>query len=365
MGDFLGFKFGGSHSSDLGIIRVSDGDRYKDTLHPEVKDRTAEVTGLDGEYYFGSDFGNKSFDIDIAFDSLTEDQLRNLKRVFGTKQIQQLIFDECPYKKYMVKIEDPIELSYICFDEPYKTVGEARDGVRKVNDREYTREVEDPETGEITIETYTARGPELVTPYVVDNSRMSRIYKGEGNITFVAYFPFAKSNFKVLPEPGDEYYEGSDSWAFSSGILSAEEKAAKAIDEYHDGVINVYNGGDIATGFRLYCPGFPTEPVQIHYDNGATNGSVISSLILDQYTLKSGDIGVLIDTNTGLITGVSEFSKDVNENAIYTTSGNLYNQYVNSGYFFKLDPNSTYDTAQITITGFAEDPQIFYDYLYF
>ena len=42
MGDFTGFSFGGVHSSDLGITRVSGGDRYEEKLHPEVSDRTAE-----------------------------------------------------------------------------------------------------------------------------------------------------------------------------------------------------------------------------------------------------------------------------------------------------------------------------------
>ena len=78
MGDFTGFEFGGVHSSDLGITRVSGGDRYDEQLHPEIKDRTVEVPGLNGEYYFGSDFGTRTFDIEIAFDLLTEELFRKL-----------------------------------------------------------------------------------------------------------------------------------------------------------------------------------------------------------------------------------------------------------------------------------------------
>ena len=132
MGDFLGFTFGDVHSSNLGITRVSGGDRYDEDLHPEIKDRTAEVPGLNGQYYFGSDFGEKTFDLEIAYDHLTEEQFRKLRQVFGTKEIKALIFDERPYKTYMVKIGSPIELSYICFDEPKKVVGEPRDGVKKL-----------------------------------------------------------------------------------------------------------------------------------------------------------------------------------------------------------------------------------------
>ena len=122
MGDFLGFTFGEYTSSGLGITRVSGGDRYEEELQPEIKDRTAEVPGLNGEYYFGSDYGPRTFDLELAFDSLTETQFRKLRAVFGTKDIKRLIFDERPYKYYMVKLASPIELSYVCFDEPKRIV---------------------------------------------------------------------------------------------------------------------------------------------------------------------------------------------------------------------------------------------------
>ena len=68
-GDFLGFSFNGVHSSRLGITRVSDGDRYSEELFAEISDRTNEIVGNDGENYFGSEYKDKSFSINIAFDS--------------------------------------------------------------------------------------------------------------------------------------------------------------------------------------------------------------------------------------------------------------------------------------------------------
>ena len=98
MGDFTGFSFGNWYSSDpetglVTVLRVSGGDRYEEELHPEIKDRTAEVPGMNGEYYFGSDYGTRTFNIEIAYDSLTEDQFRELRRAFGTREIKELIFD--------------------------------------------------------------------------------------------------------------------------------------------------------------------------------------------------------------------------------------------------------------------------------
>ena len=342
MADFTGFKFGNIHSSDLGIIRVSGGDRYDEVLHPEIKDRTTEIPGLNGEYYFGSDFGTRSFDIEIAFDHLTEKQFRKLRKVFGTKYIQELIFDECPYKKYMAKLESPVELSYVCFDEPNYT-WQQMDGIGRTQAERanHNRKVYDGTT--------------------------QRIYKGEGKMTFICHFPFAKSNFKVLPEEGNEYYEGSDEWAISSGILSSEDKQAKGIDVYNNGIIRIHNPGDVETGFRLYIPSnMVNQTITLTYEG--------AQLIIDPITLKenstgSVDMGVIIDTNTGLINGLaSEIRVDSDGNAFYTTSGNIYNENVNAGYFFKFQPNEydndeEYPVLQIEPAGTGF--QIFYDYLYF
>ena len=58
-GDFIGFTFNGVHSSELGILRVSDGSRYDNDLLPTIRDRVVPVPGGDGSYYFGSDYTQK------------------------------------------------------------------------------------------------------------------------------------------------------------------------------------------------------------------------------------------------------------------------------------------------------------------
>lgn len=321
-GDFIGFSFGGVHSKDLGFIRVSGGDRYDEELQPDVKDVTAEVPGMDGQYYFGSTFGPKTIDIEIAFDSMTEEQFRRMRKVFGRKSQGELIFDERPYKKYLAKIESPIELSYICFDE---------------------RDFSDNGSRGVGI-----KNRELRT--LSDQTR--RIYKGEGKITFVCYFPFAKSVFKVLQSENI-----NSDWAVSSGLLTDSERTG--IDVYGAGAINVYNAGDLPTGFRLYLPGAPSNTLHLLYsETGA-------ELVINSFTLKTGDVGVIINTDNQLIQGLKT-APEYNQGILsYMTSGNIYNEYVDSGYFFKLEPNSKTDNATITIDGGMEGIQIFYDYLYF
>ena len=362
-GDFLGFEFAGVRSEDLGIIRISDGDRYEETLQPEIKDITAEVPGMDGEYYFGSNFGVKNISVSFAFDEVSEEQFRKIRKTFGRKKIGKLIFDERPYKYYMAKIESPIELSFICFDEPKRHIDESgnEEGVRII-EREY-----DEETGELV--SFTR---EPIYPYVYDGGTQ-RVYKGEGKIDFVCYFPFAKSVYKVLPVGVD-----NSDWEESSGMLD-ENHYTNIVDKYkilnppaegeeqEDSIIRgfeIYNCGDLPTGFRLYLPSTTAAAgVSLIYKEDGENTT--AELVLNSITMKGADVGVLIDTNNELIVGVSSFTSS--ESVSYTTSGNLYNEYINSGYFFKIEPNdSTSDRSILQIDGgSSEEVKIFYDYLYF
>ena len=404
MGDFLGFTFGNIHSSDLGITRVSGGDRYDEELHPEIKDITTEVPGLDGQYYFGSNYGTREFNIDFAFDHLTEQQFRKLRTVFGKKQIQKLVFDERPYKYYMAKIANPIELSYVCFDEPYYTWEKI-----ETEYNEYVQGV----SGDFEYKHY--------------DGTIRTIYKGEGKITFVCHYPFAKSSFKQVSylKTKDEniiedktyyifnfvskqfeevnnptvedlslYYEDmtdeNSSWVISSGILSANAymQVDKFIPRENDipAHINIYNPGDLPTGFRLYCPfsaldqlnsqqaqvdsTIVAEPrytynMTITYEENL-NEEATATLQIQNLQKINTDIGIIINTDTGLILGVSKVAWDNDGNRIFTTSGNLYNRFVTGGYFFKLNPHETaLDRSTIYITEGFDEVEIYYDYLYF
>lgn len=413
MGDFIGFTFGGKHIKDLGIIRVSEGDRYEEEIFPELKDRTTEVPGLDGSYYFGAEYGPKKFNLSIAYDHLTEEQFRELRQTFGRKDIKELIFDEHPYKKYMAKVESPIELSYVCFDERKRTEGTERNGVRRDGEEEQVIEVEVSDSvevaagdtaiytllhtpkGTVTIEgiqdytvedneyTFTNETEEDITvtvSYVYESTiivpkweqvtpweysdETERIYKGEGKISFICYYPFAKSAYKQLPTEEEE-----SGWAISSGILTADEYVG--YDTYNSGIIKIYNPGDKETGFKLYLPAAAaTTATTINYKPDGTNTEF--SLILKAITMKVNgsttlgqqtyDVGVLVDTVNGLITGVKEFDST---NHTYVTSNNIYNEYVNVGVFFKLEPCGVNDNCTIEVVGGANGIEIFYDYLYF
>ena len=399
----------------------------------------------------------------------------------------------------MAKIESPIELSYVCFDEPKRYPSStARNGIRRdrENDEETTTVVSITDTivvppGEEVSFTLThiPNGEVIISPeveyiheedtydYVFSNEEEESItitlsysydevifvpaweqitqweygegtqpiYKGEGKISFICYFPFAKSVYKVLPE-------GSEDWAISSGILSAEDYDIYQTDVYNSneptlrlketqdvevesideavflsecsvqgeyificesqlwylnetsigtnddleaeyGIkvnlqefnanftievttftgFKIYNAGDISTGFRVYCPFNISYGMHLTY---YLFENMVAALNIETITPKLNqtgalDEGFLINTDNGLIQGIQEFILDDDGNPVYTTSGNIYNQYVESGYFFKLEPNNSFNEATLEITDendeviLGDGIRIFYDYLYF
>ena len=62
--DFIGFTYNGVHSiKDLGVYRVSNNGKYEESLTPSIKEITASVDGMEGEYYFGNTVESKAFSI--------------------------------------------------------------------------------------------------------------------------------------------------------------------------------------------------------------------------------------------------------------------------------------------------------------
>lgn len=147
--DFIGFTYKEKHSiKDLGIYRVSNGDRYEDNLLPTLQEKTASVEGMDGLYYFGTKVQQKQFNISFAFQELTEQQIRKIKETFNGDGVHDLIFDEHPYKAYKAKVTGSATMKYIC-----------------------------------------------------DEKNGQRLYNGEGSLQFTCYYPYARL-IDSLPDVG-------------------------------------------------------------------------------------------------------------------------------------------------------------------
>jgi hypothetical protein len=303
-GDFIGFTFNGFHSSELGIVRTSDGSRFNENLLPVYSDKTAQVPGGDGTYYFGSNFTQKVIDLPIAFDSLTENQLRKLKQILSNRQLSSLILDELPYKVYNVKINGNPSIKYICFDEEGQ-----------------------------------------------------RTYKGEGSLSFICYTPFARSRYKYLEDytktniPEWETETGNlNEWIESSGI-----KSKLGLDTYSNGTINLYNPGDFETDFKLIIDKtvITSNNFQIYIDG---DNSKQLNVGFDLSKIQN-ETFICIDTKVNLIYGC-----DANGN----TNGNIYNNMIKNGNFFKIE--NQLENSVLTIVGLngADSTKVYirYNYLY-
>ena len=303
-GDFIGFSFNEHRSESLGIVRVSDGSRYNEDLVPTTQDKTVQVPGGDGFYYFGSDYTQKPFTIPIAFDGLTEKQFRELQQVFGTKELGKLVFDERPYKYYMVKSSKP-QLKYICF---------GKDG--------------------------------------------ERIYKGEGTLSFTAYYPYAKSVHKFLDEYSDK---NKDEWKEASGMRPSKQTTEFTYDTFDENdTVRVYNAGDLEADFILKFNGAPSNAINIELSQQDV-GDKKAFLNLKKFGLKNTDTGFQINTKTNLIEGFNAEG----------LTGTLYNENITQGDFFKIPtrdffkiPTQEEKSYQISVTG-ATPIEIVYDYIYY
>ena len=54
--EFIDFEFDGKHVSEFGMVAVADGGRHSFDAAPTFEDETSQVNGIDGKYYWGTNF---------------------------------------------------------------------------------------------------------------------------------------------------------------------------------------------------------------------------------------------------------------------------------------------------------------------
>lgn len=140
-----------------------------------------------------------------------------------------------------------------------------------------------------------------------------------------------------------------------------------------EAIIPVYNGGDKEAGFKLVIPlgliesGGSNTPVIVKgtrtveqvAESEETKYSFFVCLYNDEFRSKDflviqnlkladSEDGVLIDTNAHLIQGV------VINNSGYTTTTNVYNNYIGYGDFFKIIPQTEWLLTEIGSQGIPQ-----------
>ena len=316
MGDFTGFTYNGIHTSELDIVRVSNGSRYNEVMIPQFQDKTQQVPGSDGTYFFNSEYRQRIFNLQIAFDSMSEENYRKFRTIFSGRDIHELIFDEAPYKRYTAKVQSPPQLNTICF----------------MDKDQYNNDI--------------------------------RVYKGEGTINFVCYYPFARSVHKWGNEYSSQDYPSKNEWIKASGIL-ASQGISNSYD-YPGTSIKLYNPGDLDANWKAFYA-FTSSVCSLRNINLSRGSTLVSALNFKADFVKKGnDTYICIDSKTQLITGYTGTLSSVLE-----PSGNLYNENIGSGNFFKI-PIHTDTSTNIYFNSFTSNTQVGmscarldYDYLYY
>ena len=338
--DFIGFTFNGRHSSEFNIYSVSDGSRYQDSLVPSPIDYAEQIPGGVGQSYFGSDIDIKEFPLSIAYDKLTEIQIRELRNWLAPDAIGELIFDERPYKTYTAKISASPSLSFICFDR-----------------------------------------------YNKESGKKERVYKGEGFINFVCYYPLGvtsgeKKELKYYTSHADEY-ANVDEWAVSTGMLedlSSPIQYNKFDSETGRYGAKLYNPGDKETGFKIIFRKTDSELSEQKFWLENSISTIPNEDSKNSFTISARSTST--EENTKLYGTVSEEEKFVANTAGYieinTNNNTITFTYIDGdneqktipayfllkkGFMFKI-PITTTGMMYANTEGISE-LKIDYDYLYY
>lgn len=283
--DYVGFTFNGIHSSQFGLYSVSSSNRYSRDLLHATNDISADAIGIDGSYYFGTSFKPSTFVFSLAFDSVTEQELREISRwLYCSGEIAPLILDEIPYIQYYVKVSGNPQIKFLTFED----------------------------------------------------ATLARVYKGEASVTFTGYDPFGYVVNKFLCEYDDE---NVGEWNNASQLLfSKKVNGVDYYDTYNNGILPLYNPGDISTDSILTLTVDRTVGDQISVSLDGNN-----NYILNTSTINNGTV-ITVDTKKRLIKNGTV----------------IVNYILIDGDLFKIPVSKT---ISLTITG-ASDASIEYKYKY-
>lgn len=383
-GDFIGFTFGGKHSTELGINRVSNGSRYTETLLPEFSNKTVNVPGANRVDYLGMEFTQKSFPLDIAFDSVTEEQLREMKRLFSTKNPLSLVFDESPYKTYYAKAGGNPSITHVCFDEKeenkenleYYEENMAYEitlypqtiwGIKKINmnidilyfddwieysfcdimvkSKEQGQLIKTAPNGDFLRVEYeiisdkeikfniTSGELDSLQPTVFNGIKVEikfyknkRIYKGEGKIDLVSFYPYAFCDPNYVANLTSENTpDNLHEWLGTSGLSETQLETNQ-----------IYNPGDFDTPFwiKIYSNTLPAGAIELGENTliWSASGEMEDGLPEDTY--------IIVDGRNQLIEGYS---------ANGVKSGRIYNKFITDGNWFNIPKDQEIDSITVLL----------------
>ena len=349
---YTGFSFNGVHSSTLGIYRVTESNRLNVPLTPSIKDISLDIPGADYEVFFGSNYKETKFGVQIAFADISEVQFRRLVEFYKTKKPYPLIFDENPYKIYMAKGDGAFDLKYVCFGEDSK-------------DRYYA--------GEAKL-TFTCRTPYAFSRYnFSENFEKANLVEWQDRVNDATIM---QTNFVEDPTDTSEIFYGEDegseilleqeAYDFSNKVEWEEASEIQNKGQYNipytqggQTKIKIYNSGDlpmpISIRLKFIDDCIPTCALWVNESSlGVLSWSDIERDTSKTKLNSAQDKFIEIDTRNNSVNG---------EDESYRNTDRSYLQYFSGSYMTAPPGENTIVFSNTTILPYIDG--VSYKFRYF
>lgn len=113
--DYINFEFDGKQVSDFGLVVVSDGDRLNFAGSSDFEDEVQSINGVNGQYYWGTNFKSLKRDFTLATDGMTEAQLQAFKYHFRPGHYGKFVEAHLPYRESYCRIAAVTNFSMVPF----------------------------------------------------------------------------------------------------------------------------------------------------------------------------------------------------------------------------------------------------------
>lgn len=244
---FISFTYGGKAIEDFNLIAVIDGNRLTHGIYADFVSNVTDSNVFDGQIYWSTHFKANTWELTLATDGMTEQQLDSFKNWFYPGALRELILSEHPNRAAIARIAQLPSYSVIPFEERKEIV--------------------------IQSTTYTTS---------------TTIYKGTIGLTFVMDDPFWYSVSNILTASTD-----ASQWVDANGQLVSpieSEDALKIILEDNVPTLEmVQNANNLLFG---------TGHIRAQSDDNSIYGSLVEYATADishvTYNFNSEDTDITV-----------------------------------------------------------------------
>ena len=292
--EYIDFSFAGRHISEFGLVAVTSGDRYKFAGSPDFEDETSNVNGVWGQYYWGTNYKTKTYSYSLATDGMTERQLEEFKYHFRPGHYGQF-YEDAWFDRYCyVRIKAVVDFNFIPFQEEAEVAGV---------------------------------------------KFLSRIYKGECNISFIQDRPFMYSFYQILDSKISELNTLNDNGKAAARMMHHSNIPAR--DSWTKNI-------KCATGSWL---SLPVIQEKIHYEKDG-NGKVIKQWT--EYIESEDNSNIFNNThfipyyNPSTVESEGNIEFTIQRSVTPVSLGVWEPVYFNEIYDNITNPSNPYNTIRIT-----------------